>query len=67
MPFEGLVQWCTLVILTTWEMEVRRLRSETIPGRKRETNPKNKPCLMLVAHAYNPSYSEGKDQEDHSS
>jgi hypothetical protein len=35
-------------------------------GRRIEAPGKNvRFCQVLVAHAYNPSYSGGRDQEDH--
>jgi hypothetical protein len=31
---------------------------------RRSSQIKDVPCRVLVAHAYNPSYSGGRDQED---
>jgi hypothetical protein len=47
------VWWYTCIISVTWEVEMR--------------GPKFEASWAQVVHTYNPSYSGGRDQEDHSS
>jgi hypothetical protein len=38
-----------------------------LPKKEEEEEKKMSACWVLVAHACNPSYSGGREQEDHSS
>jgi hypothetical protein len=59
-----------LVILATWEAEIGRISVRGQPGQIVHEIPISKisrASWVLVAPTCNPSYSGGRDQEDHSS
>jgi hypothetical protein len=56
---------------TCWEAETKgSIEVKSQPGQKYETPPEKQTkskYWALVTHTYNPSYSRGRDQEDHGS
>jgi hypothetical protein len=63
MQSEARHQWLIPIILATWEVAIRRI---VVRSQPRQIVQGTLSGLAPVAHTCNPSYSGGKDQEDHS-